>query len=112
MNLARELNKRITIQRKSVAKDSYGGNVESWPVVAEVWAGVAPPSLTRRRQTTQGGEESIATVPVKVRFGVNVEVDDRIIFRGAAYEVKHVENVGFDNRVLILTCVSLPLGAF
>lgn len=111
MSLAKELNKRITIKRKTCAKDGYGGNVESWTVIGQVWAGVAPPSLTRRRQTKQGGEESIATVPVKVRFGADVQVDDRVECRGVLYEVKHVDNVNFSNRVLILTCEALPQGA-
>ncbi|MTW11427.1 phage head closure protein [Pseudoduganella eburnea] len=111
MTLAKELNKRITIQRKSHTKDSFGGNVESWTNVGNVWAGVAPVSLTRRRQTKQGGEESVTSIPIKVRFGVDVAIDDRILFRGATYEVKQIENPGFANRVLVLTCESLPLGA-
>lgn len=111
MSFAKELNKRVSIQRKSVTKDSYGGNVESWVAIGKVWAGVAPASLTRRRQTKQGGDESIATIPIKVRFGADVEVDDRVEFRAEIYEVKHVENVGFANRVLILTCELLPQGA-
>lgn len=51
----------ITIQRKSVTTDEFGGEIEAWNDLCREWVDYRPGSGTERRQAAQEGAALVAT---------------------------------------------------
>lgn len=60
------LDKRITIQRRSATKDSYGQEVNQWVDIATVWANIKP--IGGRERLRSMVVESSLTHTVMVRY--------------------------------------------
>ena len=100
---AGELNKRVTLQIKTVTRSSSGQENVTWTNVATVWAGFMP--------TVTGGEfyeadkvNSEITQKIKIRYRRNVKPTMRIKYGNRYFDILLVENVREENRELILKC--------
>lgn len=74
---AGRLDRRITLQRKTQAENSFGEPVDTWVDMATVWA----EKLPLRGSTTFAAQQRIAEADVKwrIRFRQNLTPLDRII---------------------------------
>lgn len=98
------LDKVVTLQAPTAAKGSSGGNVTTWSDVATIWAGISNPSGNERRSTKHGGEGAEARTEFTIRYREGVTALMRVSYKGAYYNIKHVNNVNEASEKLILTC--------
>lgn len=98
------LNKRITIQSLTQGKDSVGGNTKAWSSVATVWAGVRNLSGNERSATAHGGQVAAARTEFTLRYRAGIAADMRVSYAGRLYDIKHVNDVNEEHRMLVLTC--------
>jgi SPP1 family predicted phage head-tail adaptor len=67
---AGKLRHRVTIQRKTVTRDTQGGNVVTWTDVATVWADVQPVGGSERYGAGQALSDSTYTIVMRYREDV------------------------------------------
>ena len=101
---SRELNKRVTIEQATQVKGASGGLTETWATVATVWAAVRNYSGNERRATTNGGQVAEARTEFRIHYRADVSAEMRILYNGAIYNIRHVNNLFESNRWVILTC--------
>ncbi|MBB5704635.1 SPP1 family predicted phage head-tail adaptor [Ochrobactrum daejeonense] len=86
------LDRRVTIERKTKTKTPTGSIVESWQAVTTVWAEIVKQS-TSEFFTGYGEAESQKTV-FRIRYRSDITTDDRISYNGTAYNLKDVSEIG------------------
>lgn len=64
------LDRRITIQRQTETKDSYGSVSIAWTDVATVWASVAPITGKEYLQAAAVQDETTARIVIRWRSGI------------------------------------------
>lgn len=103
MNAA-ELSERITIERASTVADGYGGQTVTWSAVYphKIWAKIR--SVRGREEERQGRTATVETYLMTVRFGVSVEVTDRIVWREKYFNVRAVADREGMREWLTLEC--------
>lgn len=86
------LDRRITIERATETTDAVGGVVRTWGPIATVWAQVLPISDGERWRA----QEVAASVThrFRIRWGVGVEVTDRILYDGRVFLISGVKEIG------------------
>ena len=103
------LDKRITIQRRSSTKDSYGQEIDSWTTIAQVWAQVKPMGGRERMRNTAMVVESILTHTVTVRYSDTLmpplEADAwRILYGSRIFNISTSRDVEEDKRFIEFDC--------
>lgn len=89
---AGRLDRRVTIQERSLARNSYGEQIETWSDVAEVWG----------EKTDLRGTESLRARQIQgevetrflIRYRTGVGVTNRLICEGVTYDIRQVSEVG------------------
>lgn len=95
-----QLNRRITIQRRTVASDSFAGQTEIWQDVACVWAAVEYPK-------TGSGEaqfDALHLAHTRAIFAIRkrpVEFTDRIQYDNGIWDIERIAEEGLNNYLLI-----------
>lgn len=97
---AGKLRHAITIQRKSVTTDEYGGPVESWADVATVAASVEP--MAGRELANAQTVNAEITTKITMRYLSGVLASDRITFEGKFYNLQSVVDPEMKHRTLII----------
>lgn len=83
-----ERNHRITIERRTVVVDDYGGEVETWAPFADEYAAVRFSAGNERRAAAQERASAAATFVVLSNERTRqVSVTDRILFDGSVWDV-------------------------
>lgn len=89
MIAAGQLNERVTLQRPVVSsRDAMGGEVVAWTAVADVWARAVPATGREIFRADQVHAEK--TVNFTIRRRTDVTAAWRLLWRGEAYDIKHV----------------------
>ena len=86
---AGELDARITLQRKAVTRDSYGGEDIVWMNVATVWAATSPWRL--REKVVARRNQGDAVVSFLVRAPLDVSLDKRVLWNDVAYNIVEID---------------------
>lgn len=86
------LDRIITIQRATEARDEFG-------VVTEVWAPLASLRSSLIQASTEeylraAGFQGDAAVIFRTRYLDGVTVKDRVLFEGVAHDIKEVKEIG------------------
>jgi SPP1 family predicted phage head-tail adaptor len=103
------LDKRVTIQRRSATKDSYGQELDSWTTIAQVWAQVKPLGGRERMRNAAMVVESILTHTVTVRYSETLmpplEADAwRILYGSRIFNITSSRDVEEDRRFIEFDC--------
>lgn len=85
------LDRRVTLQRKTVIVDDYGGEIETWNDLATVFAQVQQ----------QGGREFFEAAQVQaekrvvfsIRYYPGLTVLDRVFYDGTAHNIVEVREI-------------------
>lgn len=101
---AGRMRERVTLQSKSVARDSIGGEIVTWVDEAEVWAEVAP--LRGREYFTAEQFEAETTTRVCIRYRSDLALTSvwRLTWREQQYEIEEVIDVEARDREWELMC--------
>jgi SPP1 family predicted phage head-tail adaptor len=103
------LDKRVSIQRRSSTKDSYGQEIDSWTTIAQVWAQVKPLGGKERMRNAAMVVESILTHTVTVRYSATLmpplEADAwRILYGSRIFNITSSRDVEEDRRFIEFDC--------
>ena len=102
---AGRLNRRITLQSLTVAKGTSGGMTKTWVNVATgIAAAVRNLSGNERRATSAGGQVAEARTEFTIRYRAGVTAEMRVLYQGAVYNIRHVNDWMGKRESLVLTC--------
>lgn len=96
------LDRRISILRAVVVKNTLNEPIKSWPEFINVWASVTPISDGERYRAAGVGAE--VTDRFQVRYSsdaATVGAKDRIDYDGKTYDITGVKPIGRRNRLEI-----------
>lgn len=85
------LRQRVTIQDKSVVRDTYGAETITWTEVATVWAAVEPLQGREYLEARQTTAEVSTRIRIRYRSGITPEM--RVEFGTRVYEILAVIDV-------------------
>jgi SPP1 family predicted phage head-tail adaptor len=85
---AGELNQRVQLQRRSDGQDGAGQPVETWPVLATVFARVT--NLSGVQLIKAGADTSVVSTSIVIRYRADVDPAMRVVYRGNVYQITAV----------------------
>ena len=94
------LRHKIAIERKQTTPDGVGGFTTAWTPIATPRAHVKDASGTERIQFERINAQ--ARTRFTVRYRSDVRESDRIVFRDVAYNIRHLDNLEYRNRWLVI----------
>jgi SPP1 family predicted phage head-tail adaptor len=86
------LDRVVTIQRASEARDALGVVTTTWATLATLRAALVQASTAEFLQAA--GLHGEAAVIFRTRFLAGVTVRDRVLFEGVAHDIKEVKEIG------------------
>lgn len=100
------LDRRITIQSKTVAPDEFGEPIETWSDLAALWAEVVPLGGREAFEARQVGAEQRTRFRIRHRTDVLREM--RLLYDGDVYDIEAAEeDRRFGRReALLITAVA------
>jgi len=102
---AGELREQVKLQRKSVTRDSYGGEVITWTDIATVWGKVEP--LRGREFLEQRRDGNEVTTRITLRYRSGLEPIHRAVHRSTTYDIQSVIHKETRFRELELMCLAV-----
>jgi SPP1 family predicted phage head-tail adaptor len=86
------LDRRLTLQRRTLIENDYGEAVETWTTLATVWAEKIPVRGSERYASMQ----TVAEVEerFKIRYRKGLTPLDRVVCEGITYDVLGVLEIG------------------
>lgn len=96
------LRERVRFERKTVTRDGFGGEVESWAAVATVWARVIP--ITGDEKFTQDGgrERAVQGYEIAIRHRSDLEVTMRAVWHSITLDLESIADpIGRKRHLLI-----------
>ena len=99
---AGELRHRVTIQQKSVTRNTFGEEVVTWQDVATVWAAIEPLRGREFFESQQVNAE--VTTRIRIRYRPGITPTMRVVFGNRVFDIQAVINVDERNRELHLMC--------
>lgn len=102
-----ELRDRVTIQRVTQGRDSYGSVTESWSDAVTVYANVKPLKYATGLESvtsTQGREVTSPSYVVTIRFRTDVTVEDRLSWNGNTLDIRRAADPNGRRQWLELFC--------
>lgn len=92
---AGELDRRITLQRATVAPNEFNEPVETWSDLARVWAKYTPVADGERFRAGERAAEVQARFLIRWSSQVaSVNPKDRLVFDGRIYAITNVKEIG------------------
>lgn len=89
---AGRLDRRISIEHGSEAKDSLGVVSTTWAPIATTWAEVVQGSTSEF--LNGAGLQGDAAVVFRIRWLAGVTVRDRVVYGGVAHDIKEIKELG------------------
>ena len=97
------MNRIIEIQRRAAVRDSFGGEIVSWPSLATVWADAKITGTSERFKNDAKRRIPLRNATFTVNFIDGVREDSRVIYRGMIWDIKGIKVIG-RRRKLDLIC--------
>ena len=91
MMVAGKLDRRITIQVKSVVKDSYGEEILTWATHLTVWSN--PVQRDGKESDADGNRTTSRPVTFRTRWNSTFTNEMRIIWDGEYYRINNTKRV-------------------
>jgi len=98
-----QLRKRLTIQQRSTAQDSYGQPLTAWADVATVWGAVEP--LNGRELLAAEAVQSEITHQVVMRYRPGITAKMRVLYGSRVFDIQNVLDENERHRMLTLLCL-------
>lgn len=97
-NLIDRLNRRIEIQKKSNTEDGFGGFIEEWVKLMNVWAEIKPTTIFENFEAN-GTSEKITHI-ITLRYFSDLKTDNRIKYNNRIFNIKGIINLLEENKIL------------
>jgi SPP1 family predicted phage head-tail adaptor len=103
---AGRLDRRVTIQSRSLASDAQGQQIESWTDVATVWGRRL--DLRGREFMAAEAKHAEATCTFELRYRADVTPLNRLVCEGRVYNIVHVAEIGRRQSLQIVASARVP----
>lgn len=84
-------NCRIIIQKRGIIENEVGEQVKDWVQYKKIWA--KKQRLKAQTSTVNGKETITYAYRFIVRYRTDIEEDMMLIYKGIAYDIKHVNPI-------------------
>ena len=91
------LDRRVTIQTRSISTDAYGSPIEAWADTATVWAGVDYPKTGSLEQFYDAVNIATTSVTFTIRYRAVSLSENRVKYNGEEYDIERVGEIGRRN---------------
>jgi len=99
------LDRKITIQKKTVSQNTFGEEVETWSTFSKVWAKVIPLRGQERFESKQVNAE--LDTMFRIRYLTGVLPTMRIVHETRLYDIHSVAEIGRREGLDLLSRVRL-----
>ena len=100
---ASHLDRIVTLQSRAVSRDRFGGEVETWADVGEIWARVRITGVREQYVSNADREQALRNAIMRVRFDEAITAaEHRIIWDDHAWDILGLDEIGY-RRFLDLT---------
>lgn len=94
--LAGRLDRRISILRATVAADSFNEQVETWEIIATVWAQATPVMDAERQRAGETlASKSYRFIIRRSSQVASIDPRDRVTFDGRTYDIQGVKELDY-----------------
>jgi SPP1 family predicted phage head-tail adaptor len=100
------MDRRIRIEQATTSADGYGQPIETWSLLAEVWAEVAP--LRGRELWAAQQVNAELTTRFRIRYRSDVTEKMRIICEGTEYDIESIAEIGRREGLEIMATAKVP----
>ena len=91
---ALQLNRIISIEKPTVARDSFGSEILTWGELAEVWASVNQTGVSEKFVNDANRELALRTAQITIRWLPDIEEDMRVIYDGLIWDIEGIAEIG------------------
>lgn len=96
-----DLNHRINIEQRSATTDTIGQPVETWTLVAALWANIKHQSGLSAIKS--GADVSVVQASIRIRYSAGIDAGMRAVHGSDIYDIRAVLPVE-NRRFLDLVC--------
>ena len=89
------LDRIVSIERPTIARDSFGGEIKTWLELAEVWANVRPITGQERFQQESNREQSLRRAKMRIRYRDDVYETYRVVYDSFTWDIEGIDELGF-----------------
>lgn len=98
----------VQLQRDDGSEDAAGQRRPNWNTYANVYAAIEPAG--GREFMLAGQTQAELTVPIRIRYALNVKPSDRVVWRDRTFEIVSVSSMDERDRQIDLSCRELVAG--
>jgi SPP1 family predicted phage head-tail adaptor len=90
------LDRKITIQQKTVSRTALGDETEAWGTLASVWAKVIPMSGREyfNGQSVQRTSSKFSRFQIRYLASVSQDTQLRVLYQGLTYDIQNIAEIG------------------
>lgn len=88
------LDRRITLQSRTVAANAYNEQIETWTDILDVWAKVEYPATGSDEITQSGLNVAFQRVMFTIRHRNDIGFVERIVYKSETYDIERIEEIG------------------
>ena len=97
------LDRIVELQSRTVTRDSFGGEIESWSEIDKVWAAVNQTGVSENFQNDASRKVALRNSTIRIRWRGDVQETSRVVFDGFPWDIKGIAELG-RRRELELIC--------
>lgn len=86
--LAGTLNRRVTIEKRSIVDDPLGGEIVTWALLATLWANFR--NLSGTETIKSDAEVGTTKASVRIRYREDIDQTCRLLHHGLIYQIESV----------------------
>lgn len=101
-----QMDRRITLQRATLATNAYGERVETWGTLATVWAQIQYKEGSGKEAVQSDQLFSSQPVHFIIRYSTDVSSirpSDRVSYNGDTYQIEGIQEIGRSEGLRIVT---------
>lgn len=95
------MDRRITIQQRTLVENFYGEKTEQWTNLASTWAKADFPVSSSDEKISDGVQTGHLKVIFTIRFRTGITELNRIVFNSQNYDIQFVQNTARNNYLVI-----------
>ena len=91
---APRFNRIVQLQRAEIARDSFGGTIETWVDVAEVWASVNQTGVSEKFENDANRAIAKRSAQITIRWRPGVLETMRVIHAKLIWDIEGIAEIG------------------
>lgn len=96
--------RRVTLEAVAYTQNDYGEATKSYSTIGTYWAELMKTGSIGE-SITQGQDIAVKRLHFKIRSSADtraVKADDRLTYKGEAYDILGVEEIGYNDQLVII----------